>query len=93
MVEYDYKLQLKSWQDLIKDSKYVSEEGIVFSTGYIVDKNSFVSALREDFYLYALDSGFMGALAYFNKDGNQAPYINDLAKQPIWDYILLKENK
>ena len=93
MIEYDYKLQLKSWQDLIKECEYVSEEGMVFKTGYIIDKNSFSSALRDDFYLYAIDTGFMSALAYFTKDGNQDPCIDGLAKQPIWDYIPLRENK
>lgn len=92
-MNYDYILQLKSWQDLIKDCEYVNSEGMVFNTGYIVTKESFTSALRDDFYLYAIDTGFMGALAYFKKDGTQAPYIHNLAKQPIWDLILIKEDK
>ena len=94
MIKYDYKLKLKSWQDLVRDCEYIDEEGLVFKTGYIVTKESFACALRDDFYLYAIDTGFMGVLAYFNKYGKQAPYINELAKQPIWDYIVMeRENK
>ena len=92
-MKYDYILKLKSWQDLVRDCEYINEEGLVFKTGYIITQNSFCSALRENYYLYAIDTGFMEALAYFNKDGNQAPYINNLAKQPIWNYILLKNKK
>lgn len=90
---YHYKLQLKSWQDLIKDAEYVDINGIHFKNGYIITKYSFAEALRVNYFLYAIDTGFMGALAYFKKDGTQPSYINDLAKQPIWDYIPIKELK
>lgn len=90
---YNYKLQIKSWQDLIRDAEYVDINGIHFKNGYTITKSIFAETLRTDYFLYAIDIGFMGALAYFKKDGSQAPYINDLAKQPIWDYIPIKENK
>jgi len=90
---YHYKLQLKSWQDLIKEAKYIDINGIHFPSGYCITKESFSEALKVNYFIYAMDTGFMGALTYFKKDGTQPPYIDGLAKQPIWDYIPIKENK
>jgi len=65
---YDYELRLKPWRELTLLADFIDADGIHYNNA-VLSSAQYHHIVKHPYY--ALDTGFMGVLVYFDSEGQQ----------------------